>query len=351
MLLLRCLRLRYLGATAAAAVDRWRFFLRFFIVLASFVMEELTWTASGGRERMTSCDSSPLVLASAPQTFADSHTGSVVPSVANLAGTTLGGDHDSGVDGTGGMHLESDDMRDADVDDPDLCPSVGCNELPHADSGDGMACPRPSAAPLPPRKYEPSLPGPKHGRGGRKTVTGRNSKKNFGRGLRRVVGAFLCEADASTFSRLSGVPAAATDAAFTLLRGWSWTPGSEQVWLVPGTIGVVALRGEWKRDRAGQSASICVWLGLDWWSRCMCVGSSVHRDKVIMERPTTCKHAGALDAAVDDLSSSMGVSPDVLRQHLLRKEAEAASHESQGSSEELCFHVVGALYVAVCHTS
>lgn len=150
--------------------------------------------------------------------------------------------------------------------------------------------------------FRQKRPGPRHGLGGRKKGSGRETKKNFGRGLRRVVGAFLSETTSEVLSAECGVSTATAQGTIDLLKRWAGANGSEEIWMVPGVFGVVARWREWGRGTAGKNASVCVWLDPCGRSRCTCVEADVYQDNSMHERPTACHHAGVFDAVLDEIA-------------------------------------------------
>jgi len=181
------------------------------------------------------------------------------------------------------------------------------------------------------------------------------------------MGAYLSEMTAESLATECHVPVTAGRQTIKLLRTWAETAGREEVWLLPGLFGVVARWGAWRRDGQGDCASVCVWLASDGRARCTCVGSDVHNDNLVHERPTTFQHAGAMDAFLDELAGALGASSEQVRQHLLAKlqhdkdsegdeatatcdvpTAAAGDEHAAAAAGGMAFHVVGALYVAVC---
>jgi len=82
--------------------------------------------------------------------------------------------------------------------------------------------------------------------------SGRRTKENFGRGLRRVIGAYLCEVTAVTLSSECSVPVLAAQQAVSMLKEWAATDGNEEVWTVPESLCFVARWGAWRRDWKGE---------------------------------------------------------------------------------------------------
>lgn len=198
--------------------------------------------------------------------------------------------------------------------------------------------------------YGQNRPGPKHGGGGRRKGSGRQTRTNFGRGARRAIGSYLCETSAEALSSACGIPMAAGERTVKMLHEWSTLPGSEEVWLVPGVFGVVARWGEWRRDSQGKSASVCVWLGSDGLSRCTCIGATSHHDNHVLERRTTCRHAGIFDALLGDIASALGAPADKVRQQFVKRvqQEREADGDDQLAAHGSTFHVLSGLYVAVC---
>ena len=121
---------------------------------------------------------------------------------------------------------------------------------------------------------------------------------------------------------------------------------------MPGVLGVIPRWGPWRRDAQRDCASVCVWLAADGRSRCTCVGTHVHQDNRMHERPITCQHAGALDSLLDDLAVCQGESFDLLRRHLLDRlwKGQSEQGSQQDAGDGLTFRVVGALHVALCRS-
>lgn len=114
-------------------------------------------------------------------------------------------------------------------------------------------------------------------------------------------------------------------------------------------FGVVARWGPWRRDSSGDSASACVWLDANGWSRCTCAGTDRHQDNQLFERATTCKHARTFDGMLDELAVELGATTSLLRHHLCKSgRPEPADAAGQDAFVGETFHVAGALYVAVC---
>lgn len=241
-----------------------------------------------------------------------------------------------------------------------LCPDGG-SDAPASPAGCGFAAAGNDGAQTPvcgtelPAKrrlvYKQQRPGPKHGQGGRKKGSGRETKKNFGRGLRRVVGAFLGETSSESLSAECGVSSAAARGALKMLKSWAAAPGSEEIWMVPCVFGVVARWGEWGRDMAGKNASVCVWLDAEGCSRCTCVEADAHQDNIMHERPTACQHAGVFDAMLDEIAACLGTGRSALKQHTLHRVKQGDGEPDKNdvsTTEGMTFHVLGPLYVAVC---
>ncbi|OSX76515.1 hypothetical protein BU14_0188s0033 [Porphyra umbilicalis] len=312
----------------------------------------------------SSTSGSPLFLGSARHSVTRSAPARSVPSVLNLAADDLGGGSafsrasggcsdglleglfgDDGGDVAAGGDLlagASAGLSDAgsDADEADGRPPVGVPAMDARVRGGGRTG----------RQYGQRRPGPGHGQGGRKKGSGRRTKEHFGRGLRRVMGAHLSDVSAESLATHCHVPLTAAQTTVALLRTWANADGREEVWLLPGVFGVVARWGAWRRDSQGDCASVCVWLAADGRSRCTCVGSNVHQDNHAYERPTTCQHAGALDALLEELAGALGAASTRVRRHFLdRLEQERAMEGGgQDAAAGLTFHVVGALYVSLC---
>ncbi|OSX77405.1 hypothetical protein BU14_0150s0017 [Porphyra umbilicalis] len=319
----------------------------------------------------SSVDAAPVFEASAPLSVEHPLQSTSVPSVTNCAGcSSEGGDGlDVEIARTGPvtgdardcLNDEGMEIGDGDLGGPtDLGHGTGDAEATagrrrgrggDGEGGPGQASSAAASDGLQPRRsYAQSRPGPSHGKGGRKKGSGRRTKQNFGRGLRRVLGVLLSETTAENLSSDCDVPLAAAREALTLLQSWSSTTGREEVWLVPGVFGVIARWGEWRRDMHGNCASVCVWLSEDGHCRCTCVGTNVHQDNYAHGRPTRCQHAGTMEGVLEELSGALGIPPGRVREHLRKKmhrDPGAADGQAQ-DSDGLTFHVVGALHVAVC---
>ena len=308
-------------------------------------------------EHVSSNDSEPLLVASAPRSVDCPPLSGSVPAVVNCLedgastpssvfggvpgavelGDSAGLQRAQGDDGDGdcGAHLGGDDGA---VDGGD-----------HLDGVDPAVAPAADPHVSTQQRFRQARPGPRHGKGGRKKGSGRRTKENFGRGLRRVLGAFLSNTPVETLARDWGVSRDAAEGALMMLQMWEDMEGKEQVWLVPGIFGVVARWGEWRRDALGECASACVWLSEDGHCRCTCVGANVHQDNHLHERPTTCQHAGTLQAAMHELSSALGVSTDDVKRQLGSKARHnVGGGDPDAGGDPMTFNVVGALYVAVC---
>lgn len=302
----------------------------------------------------SSLDCDPVLVASAPPSDGRSTPGGSAPSLVYLAGSsTVGGDGDSG-DGRqdpGAVDLLAaavEPLADADTRESQM--DAGAEEPAADDAGQATGH---APAPDPPVVEDlidgQARPGPKHGVGGRKVGSGRRTKVNFGVGLRRVLGAYLCNISVAKLSSDAGISTDASRAAIALLEGWAKTEGSEEVWLLPGMLGVVARWGEWKRDGSGDHASSCVWLAANGRSRCTCVGSNTHRDNNVFDRATTCKHARTLDSVFDEHSAALGLDCWRVRQHLYETfQSGSGAKGEHAAIDNTCFHVKGALHVAVC---
>lgn len=314
-------------------------------------------------ESASSSNASPLLLASPRLSVSLSASARSTPSVVNLVADDLGGTTGSRATAQGndgfldGIFADEDDGEEAGGDHFDGLGDPGGDGSGSA--GDGAGHSRvnehPPDAPTqdstrPGRQYGQMRPGPGHGRGGRKKGSGRRNKENFSRGLRRVVGAYLLEVTSASLASNFHVPLASGQKTVDMLRTQSREHGRQEVWLVPGLFGVIARWGAWRRDAQGDCASVCVWLAADGRSRGTCVGTHVHQDNHMHERPTTCQHAGALDSLLDDLAAFLMASYDRLRRHLIDQlrlqQAEQGSQQDAGDGST--FHVVGALHVALC---
>ena len=121
------------------------------------------------------------------------------------------------------------------------------------------------------------------------------------------------------------------------------------MWLVPGIFGVVARWGEWIRDALGECASACVFLSEDGDCLCTCVGANVHQDSHLHERPTTFQHPGRLEAAMQELSSALGVSPEDFKRQLgFKARHGVGGGDPDAGGDPVTFKIVGAVYVSVC---
>lgn len=241
-------------------------------------------------------DSDPIFVTSAPPSVESARPSESVPSVVNLAGcSSVGSARDivnSDRQPSASDIVFDEDRGRGDAGAPELQPIAGLEQPAGGDLGeaDGDA-PVPAAvvshAVRGDRKYGQGRPGPKHGRGGRKLGSGRHTKENFATAVRRVVGAYLCKVSAATLSSDCGISAEAGVNTIELLSAWAKAPGNEEVWLLPGMLGVVARWGEWNRDGTGDHASVCVWLAANGRCRCTFVGSNIHRDSNVYDRATT----------------------------------------------------------------
>lgn len=306
-------------------------------------------------------DSDPIFVASAPPSVESARPSESVPSVVNLAGcSSVGSARDivnSDRQPSASDIVVDEDRGSGDADAPELQPVAGLEQ-----PAGGDQCEADGDAPVPAavvshtvrgdRTYGQGRPGPKHGRGGRKLGSGRHTKKNFGTAVRRVVGAYLCKVPAATLSSDCGISAEAGVTTIELLSAWAKAPGNEEVWLLPGMLGVVARWGEWKRYGTGDHASVCVWLAANGRCRCTCVGSNTHRDNNVYDRATTCKHAATLGATLEELSAALGLQPERVRHHLYKRFHSGPGPEGEHAAmDNTCFHVKGALYVAVCSSA
>lgn len=212
----------------------------------------------------SSLESGPAFVASAPPSEVfPVCTGSVL-SVASLAGESSASDP-NGAPGAmdDALHEQPGDEQMDDLfkdDEVEEMEDDGAQNAP-AYAAAPAALPTP-AMPLTLR-YGQNCPVPKHGRGGRKRGTGRRMKENFSRGLRRAIGAYLRETAPSTLTFAVDITADAAAGTLKVLKGWSMDTGREQVWLMPGMLGMIARWGEWRRDASGACASECVWLNQD----------------------------------------------------------------------------------------
>lgn len=95
---------------------------------------------------------------------------------------------------------------------------------------------------------------------------------------------------------------------------------------------------------------MCVWLGSDGPSRCTCIGATSHHDNHVLERRTTCRHAGIFDALQGDIASDLGAPADKVRQQLVQRipQEREADGGDQLAVHGSTFHVLSGLYVAVC---
>lgn len=103
---------------------------------------------------------------------------------------------------------------------------------------------RPRASVAVPRRgsknFDQRRLGPANGQGGRNKGSGRETRRNFGRGVRRAVGSYLCETTGAALSTAPGIAVEMGNRTVTMLAEWSREHGREEVWLVPGLFGVLA---------------------------------------------------------------------------------------------------------------
>lgn len=118
---------------------------------------------------------------------------------------------------------------------------------------------------------------------------------------------------------------------------------------MPGVFGVLARWGPWGLDTIGKHASVCVWLDESGHSRCTYVELNVHQDNCMHERPTTCHHVGVFDAMLFEIAACLGADLERVKKHVLKGLSEG--EDGPRPVEGITFHVLGALYVAVCPTA